>query len=84
MAKKQKYKGKMCILAMEECAELQQAISKKYRGRKDNDNLTEEIADVLIFIEMIMNIYSVNRNNVQKMINSKIERMEKRYKNNSI
>jgi NTP pyrophosphatase (non-canonical NTP hydrolase) len=38
-------------VAMEECAELIQAISHKHRGRKNN--IAEEIADVEIMLEQL-------------------------------
>ena len=38
-------------VAMEECAELIQAIAHKHRGRKDN--IAEEIADVEIMLEQL-------------------------------
>ncbi len=44
-------KGLIATIAMEECAELIQAISKYKRGKPDRDNMAEEIADVLISIE---------------------------------
>ena len=45
---------------MEECAELIQAISKEKRGKIDRDNMTEEIADVLICIEMLKQMYMIS------------------------
>ena len=46
-------------VCMEECAELVQAISKAKRGKLDKNNMTEEIADVLICIEMLKQLYSI-------------------------
>ena len=40
-----------CLMAMEELAELQQAISHKLRGR--NHNMEEEIADVEIMLQQL-------------------------------
>lgn len=51
---------KSMVIAMEELAELQQAISKGIRGKLNKDNLTEEIADVYIVLEWIKAYYSVN------------------------
>ena len=47
-------------IAMEECAELIQAISKAKRGKLDADNMAEEIADVLIGIEWLKELYDID------------------------
>lgn len=68
-------------VCMEECAELIQAISKAKRGKIDCDNLTEEIADVLICIEMLKQMYMISDEKINKWIEKKqareAERMEK-------
>ena len=68
-------------VCMEECAELIQAISKAKRGKIDRDNLTEEIADVLICIEMLKQMYMISDEKINKWIEKKqareAERMEK-------
>lgn len=75
------------MIAMEECAELSQAISKCYRyhdlsgHEKENDNkyksnLTEEIADVLIMIEQLRDIYNIKDNDIQQWIDKKEERLK--------
>lgn len=51
---------KSMIIAMEELAELQQAISKGLRGKLDNDNLHEEVADVLIILEWVKHYFKMN------------------------
>lgn len=74
-------------LAMEECAELIQAINKMSRlnrGYKDynsaKDNLTEEIADVLIMIEQLKIMYNITDDDIQHWIDYKHERQIKRLK----
>lgn len=66
---------------MEECAELIQAISKEKRGKIDRDNIAEEIADVLICIEMLNQMYMISEDKINKWIEKKqareAERMEK-------
>ena len=73
-----KNKSTVC---MEECAELIQAISKAKRGKIDRDNMIEEIADVLICIEMLKQMYMISDKNINKWIEKKqareAERMEK-------
>ncbi len=74
------------IVCMEECAELIQAISKMIRrndelSEEDYDHLEEEVADVLICIEMLKQIYSIPDLNIEEWIERKqkriINRMEK-------
>lgn len=72
----------LCLtIAMEECAELIQAISKGKRGKLDKDNLAEEIADVLICMELINEIYDVDEKEIEKWFKKKairvIERLDK-------
>lgn len=70
--------GTVC---MEECAELIQAISKAKRGKFDENNMTEEIADVLICIEMLKQIYNIPDYSIKNWIERKqkriLDRMEK-------
>lgn len=74
-------KNNQSTVCMEECAELIQAISKAKRGKIDRDNLTEEIADVLICIEMLKQMYMISDEKINKWIEKKqareVERMEK-------
>lgn len=68
-------------VCMEECAELIQAISKAKRGKINRDNMIEEIADVLICIEMLKQMYMISDEKINKWIEKKqvreVERMEK-------
>ena len=68
------------VVCMEECAELAQAISKELRGKSDKEHLTEEIADVYICIEMLMQMYAISENEVQRWIDKKQKRMKERMK----
>ena len=65
-------------VCMEECAELIQAISKAKRGKLDEDNMTEEIADVLICIEMLKQIYNIPDCSIENWIERKQERILRR------
>lgn len=69
-------------IAMEECSELIQAISKAKRGKLDADNMAEEIADVLIGIEWIKEIYDIDTLEVQKWIAYKQNRIVTRLAEN--
>lgn len=62
-------------VCMEECAELIQAISKEKRGKIDRDNMTEEIADVLICIEMLKQIYNIPDYSIGNWIEREQKRM---------
>lgn len=81
-----KYGENYCTrIAMEECAELIQAVNKMSRlnrGYKDynsaKDNLTEEIADVLICMEQLKMIYNIADDDIQLWVNQKYQRNLKR------
>ena len=65
-------------VCMEECAELIQAISKAKRGKLDVDNMIEEIADVLICVEILKQIYDIPDYSIENWIERKQERMARR------
>ena len=67
-------------VCMEECAELIQAISKEKRGKSDKDHLSEEIADVLICIEMLKQIYNITDDEIYPWVINKQQRTIKRIK----
>ena len=63
------------LIAMEECAELIQAISHKHRGR--SNNLAEEIADCEIMLEQLKIINNCHER-VETIKREKIERLARR------
>ncbi len=67
-------------VCMEECAELIQAISKGKRGNLDKCNLAEEMADVIICIEMLKQIYNITEDEIYSWVITKQERTIKRIK----
>lgn len=67
-------------VCMEECAELIQAISKEKRGKSDKDHLAEEMADVIICIEMLKQIYNITEDEIYSWIINKQERTIERIK----
>lgn len=73
-------KEKQSIVCMEECSELIQAVSKELRGKTDREHLAEEIADVLISIETLKQIYSVSQSTISDWINFKQARVLERIK----
>lgn len=71
------------INAMEELAELIQAISKvkRYGLTKElKENLEEEVADVILMTSLIMNKYDLSSENIDKIIVNKTTRLRKRWK----
>lgn len=74
------YYGKeiQSTVCMEKCAELIQAISKAKRGKINEDNMMEEIADVLICIEMLKQIYNIPDCSIKNWIERKQERILRR------
>ena len=67
-------------VCMEECAELIQAISKEKRGKHDPKHLSEEIADVLICISMLQDMYEIDSSDIQLWIDLKLKRIVERMK----
>ena len=71
------------INAMEELAELIQAISKvkRYGLTKElKENLEEEVADVILMTSLIMNKYDLSSENIDKIMVDKTNRLRKRWK----
>ena len=70
----------LTTVCMEECAELIQAISKMKRGKDNRDNLIEEVADVMICIEILKQVYGISDSEIQNYVcqkqNRSIERMK--------
>lgn len=66
------------IVCMEECSELIQAISKEMRGHTNKDHLAEEMADVLICIEMAAQIYGIDADVLALWIEKKQKRIKER------
>lgn len=66
-------------VCMEECAELIQVISKLKRGKNiDTKNLSEEMADVLICIELLKEMYHISDLQIDTWIEKKQKREEER------
>ena len=69
------------VIAMEECAELIQAISKVKRYGlvgEYKDNLIEEIADVEIVITELLMMFDILPCEVESIMDSKIQRIKRR------
>ena len=68
-------------IAMEELSELIQAISKAKRGKINKDNMSEEIADVLICLSWIQRIYDISDDDIVNWHIKKENRIIKRLNN---
>lgn len=69
------------VVCMEECCELAQAISKEMRGRPDKQHLIEEMAGVLICIEMLKQMYGISDDDIERWVAIKQYRTVKRIEN---
>ena len=63
-------------MAIEEMAELSNAIAKHRRGRVTNEDVCEEIADVVIMMIQLAAIFGPDE--VNDFLEQKIDRLEKR------
>ena len=69
-------------MAIEEMAELSNAIAKKVRGRVSNQEVIEEIADVYIMMQELA--ICTDQQKVQEYVNKKIERLNNRVTKHNI
>ena len=76
---------KQSMVHCEECAELIQAISKMRRvrdaGKDDSEayyNLVEEMADVLVVLEQLQEMYDIPISDIQSVVFKKCRRQEAR------
>ena len=69
-------------IAMEECAELIQAISKMKRDASDKnyEHLVEEMADVYIVLDQLQFMFNIKSDDLESMIVYKQSRNEARMK----
>lgn len=65
-------------VAIEEMAELTQALSKYQRGKPDMDNIEEEIADVIFCTLQLTKIFNINIDTIYHNIMYKTNRTVKR------
>lgn len=70
-----------CIIVMEECAELQKALSKVLRGKPESRiSLIEEMGDVLYGLRYLQKIYNISDNELIQSVNVKLDRQLERNK----
>lgn len=66
--------GIQLVVCMEELSELTQAISKEIRGKDDRNNLVEEMADVIICLEILKQVFEITDKDIDSWIKYKQER----------
>ena len=79
-SKKQNGEGMQSVVCMEELSELSQAISKEIRGIGDRSNLVEEMADVIICLEILKQIFVVTNVEIEEWVKFKQGRTLKHIK----
>lgn len=72
------------VIAMEELAELSQAISKVYRGKGNMDNLAEEIADVMIVLDWVKTYTDISYEVIDSYYINKLNRLDSRLKEGTL
>ena len=70
--------GIQSVVCMEELSELTQAISKEIRGKDNRNNLVEEMADVIICLEILKQIFVVTNVEIEEWVKFKQGRTLKR------
>lgn len=66
------------IRIVEELGELSKEILKDIRGQINTSNLLEELADVVIELHMLKEIYNISDETLEKVINKKMDKNMKR------
>lgn len=66
------------VVCMEEMAELIKEVSKFIRGSGSKENLTEEMADVYICLDLLRKMYNVDPEQLQDEIYLKLCRTQQR------
>lgn len=64
------------IIVMEELSELSKEVSKELRGKGDNINILEELADVQLGIYYVQEICGIADDDLHKAMNIKMRRLE--------
>ncbi len=68
------------VIVMEELGELQTEISKAIRGRDNKFELIEEMADVWLGMYYLMDTFGIDKEDINRAINVKVERQVNRGK----
>ena len=71
-------KGMQLTVAKEEFAELTKELCKSKRGADNRANIREEMSDCYIMLEQIGIIYNITADEINQVIDEKLDRLEKR------
>ena len=66
------------VIAIEEMSELTKELTKSIRGEDRHEEILEETADVMICIRQIQEMYNLKDEELQNMINRKLDRLRER------
>ena len=69
------------IIAIEEFSECTKEITKFIRGKGDRNHLIEEMADVYICLKHLQDIYRIDDEEIDNMMEKKFDRQRERNKN---
>ena len=72
------------IVAIEELSEFAKELCKYLRGKLDKNNLLEEYVDVYIMMEQMKILFDLQDEDIQRFMEYKLNRLEKRFKNNEL
>lgn len=61
-------------IIMEECSELIKEVSKSVRDTKNKKELTEEMVDVIISLQMLMRMEHITQDEIDREYNKKMKR----------
>lgn len=64
------------IIVMEELSELSKEVSKELRGKGDQYNILEELADVQLSIYYVQEVCGISDDGLHRAINIKMKRLE--------
>ncbi len=69
---------------MEECAELSVECSHTIRGRGNRNNLTGEIADVMIMLRQVLYLEDIPEEDVETIVEFKLDRQMSRIRDEEL
>ena len=69
--------GMQLIVALEELSEAQKEICKSLRGKVNPEHLAEEVADAIIMLEQVRQMFGIN-DAVCKVMDEKVTRLQRR------
>ena len=76
-------KNAQILMALEEMAELSKELLKNMnRNSVNKNNITEEMADVYILLEQLKTIYGILEDDINNIVEEKINKLEIKLKNN--